>query len=107
MRRMVGDRIWERLPSATQAQRRAEGLTLQAELASLAAGAAFNPAHVRIPVVVGRGGQSRPHQRRSARELASALPKGELAEIPQAAHGAHLSHPGELADLLRQAAARI
>jgi pimeloyl-ACP methyl ester carboxylesterase len=107
MRRMVGDRIWERLPSATQARRRAEGPTLQAELASLAAGPVFNPGHVRIPVVVGRGGRSRPHQRRSARELATALPKGELAEIPDAAHGAHLSHPGELADLLVRAAARV
>ena len=107
VRRMVGDRIWERLPSATQARRRAEGPTLQAELISLAAGPVFDPAHVRVPVVVGRGGRSHPHQRRSARELASALPKGELAEIPGAAHGAHLSHPEELAALVGQAAARI
>jgi pimeloyl-ACP methyl ester carboxylesterase len=107
MRRMVGDRIWERLPSATQAQRRAEGHTLLAELTSLGRGPVFNPAHVRIPAVVGRGGHSRPHQRRSARELASTLPAGELVEIPDAAHGAHLSHPGELAGLVKHAADRI
>ena len=104
MRRMIGDRIWERLPSATRRQRRAEGHTLAAELASLAGAAVFDPARVRIPVLVGRGSRSRVHQRRGARELAGALPAGELVEIPEADHGAHLSHPGEVADLIRRVA---
>lgn len=104
MRRMVGDRVWERLPAATREQRRAEGSTFAAELRSLGAGAPFDPACIRVPVLVGRGGKSRVHQRRSARELAAALPNGELVEIADADHGAHLSHPAELADLLRRAA---
>jgi len=106
MRRQIGDRVWERLPSATQARRRAEGQTLQAEMASLRGGPVFDAARVSIPVIVGRGTLSSTHQRRSARELAAALPNGELADIPGATHGAHLSHPGEVADLLRRAAAR-
>ena len=100
MRRMVGDRIWERLPSATRRQRRAEGHTLAAELASLAGAPVFDPGRVRIPVLVGRGGRSRVHQRRGARELAASLPNAELVEIPEADHGAHLSHPGEVAALI-------
>jgi pimeloyl-ACP methyl ester carboxylesterase len=104
MRRMVGDRIWERLPAATRAQRRAEGSTFDAELRSLGAGAPFDPARIRRPVLVGRGGRSRVHHRRAARELAAALPEGRLVEIADADHGAHLSHPAEVADLLRQAA---
>jgi len=106
MRRQIGDRVWERLPSATQARRRAEGHTLQAEMASLGGGPVFDAAQVSIPVIVGRGSRSSTHQRRSARELAAALPKGELADIPEASHGAHLSHPGEVAELVRRAAAR-
>jgi pimeloyl-ACP methyl ester carboxylesterase len=106
VRRMVGDRVWERLPSATRAQRRAEGHTLQAELRSLSHGAAFDAAAVRIPVIVGRGGNSSVHQRRAVRELAAALPAGTMAEIAGAGHGAHLSHPAEVAALLGQAAAR-
>lgn len=102
MRRMVGDRIWERLPQATREQRRAEGHTLAAEIESLATGPLFDPTRIRVPVIVGRGGRSRPHQRRSARELADALPDGTLVEIPEAAHGVHLSHPGEVADLIRR-----
>lgn len=105
MRRMVGDRIWERLPSATRAQRRAEGRTLAAELESLAGRPVFHPERIQIPVIVGRGGRSRVHQRRSARELAAVLPFGELAEIADSGHGAHLSHPAEVAELIRRVAA--
>ena len=104
MRRMVGDRVWERLPTATRQQRRAEGITLNAELATLAGEAVFDPARIRIPVLVGRGGRSRVHQRRAARELAAELPKGELVEIAEAGHGAHLSHPGEVADFIQRVA---
>jgi pimeloyl-ACP methyl ester carboxylesterase len=105
MRRMIGDRVWERLPSATRAKRRAEGRTLHAELLSLGEGAPFDPAQVRIPVLVGRGGEARPHHRRGGRELAAALPKGRMVEIAGAQHGAHLTHPAELAALFEEAAA--
>ena len=105
MRRVVGDHVWERLPSATRAARRAEGATFSAEIATLARGPVFDPAQIRIPVIVGRGGRSSAHQRRSVRELAASLPYGEMADLPEAGHGAHLSHPGEVADLIRKVAA--
>jgi pimeloyl-ACP methyl ester carboxylesterase len=104
MRRVVGDRVWERLPESTRRQRRAEGPALQAEMASLRDGPVFDAAQVKIPVMVGRGGRSKVHQRRSSRELAASLPHAELVEIPDAAHGAHLTHPAELAALVRRAA---
>jgi pimeloyl-ACP methyl ester carboxylesterase len=104
MRRMVGDRIWERLPSSTQAARRAEGATMKAEIATLGAGPVFEPARIPVPVIVGRGGRSSAHQRRGVRELAASLPNGDLADIPEAGHGAHLSHPGEIANLIREVA---
>jgi N-formylmaleamate deformylase len=103
MRRMVGDRIWERLPAATREQRRSEGPTLEAELRTLAASRPFDPQLIDVPVIAGRGGRSRPHQRRGAEELAAALPRGELVEVPDAAHGVHLSHPAEVAELIRRA----
>jgi pimeloyl-ACP methyl ester carboxylesterase len=106
MRRMVGDRIWERLPASTRAERRSEGQTLVAEMRSLGSGPVFDPALVSIPVTVGRGSLSSAAQRRAARELASALPQGERAEIAGAGHGVHLTHPQELARLIRIAARR-
>jgi pimeloyl-ACP methyl ester carboxylesterase len=105
MRRMVGDRVWERLPASTRAQRRSEGRTLRAEINSLADAPAFEAASVRIPVIVGRGGLSSAHQRRAARELAATLPFGQLVEIAEAGHGAHLSHSAEVAALLERVAA--
>lgn len=104
MRRMVGDHVWDRLPSSTRAKRRAEGPTLAAELRSLHLAPPFDAAAIRIPVLVGRGGQSRPHQRRGARELAATLPAGELVDIEDAHHGAHLSHPAQVAAFLERAA---
>ena len=104
MRRMIGDRVWERLPSATRTQRRAEGHTLDAEISSLTRTPPFDPAAVSIPVIVGRGGRSSPSQRRAAGELASALPHATLVDIAEAGHGAHLSHPAEVAGLLERVA---
>jgi pimeloyl-ACP methyl ester carboxylesterase len=106
MRRMVGDRIWERLPKATREQRRSEGHTLNADIGLLAGAAVFDPDQIRIPVIVGRGGDSRRHQRRSARELAASLPNAELVDIAGCGHGAHLSHPGVVAELLVEVAKR-
>jgi pimeloyl-ACP methyl ester carboxylesterase len=37
--------------------------------------------------------------------LAAQVPRGELIVIEGASHGAHLSHPGEFAELVRRAAA--
>ncbi len=105
MRRMIGDRIWERLPSATRAQRRAEGHTLDAEIDSLTRTPPFDAGAVTIPVIVGRGGRSSALQRRAAGELATSLPHATLADIAEAGHGAHLSHPAEVAALLGRAAA--
>lgn len=107
MRRLVGDRIWERLPATTRDQRRAEGNTLHAELTSLSSGPAFDVDAVGAPVIVGRGGQSSGYQRRAARQLAAELPLGELADIPDAGHGAHLTHPAQVAALLHRVAARV
>ena len=107
MRRMVGDRVWERLPEGTRRQRRSEGPTFLAELETLRNAPPFAADRIRVPVLVGRGGESSAHHRRSARELAASLPKGELCEIRGASHGAHLSHPAELAALIRLAGDRL
>jgi pimeloyl-ACP methyl ester carboxylesterase len=104
MIRMVGERIWQRLPPTTRRRRREEGRTLLAEMRSIRT-PAWDPAAVTVPVIVGRGGESRPHHQRSAAELARRLPDGTLRIIPGARHGAHLSHPAELAGLLRDVAA--
>jgi pimeloyl-ACP methyl ester carboxylesterase len=105
MRRMVGHRVWERLPAATREQRRAEGPTLVTELAGLRAGAPFEISQVGVPVVVGCGSVGLPYAATWARTLAGLLPRGELVEVPGATHGIHLGDPAALAAMVRSAAA--
>jgi pimeloyl-ACP methyl ester carboxylesterase len=106
LRRMIGDANWERLPRAMRAERRAEGATLVAELLSV------RPPHpvpfvaeaIAAPVISARGSQARPQHVRASGELARTAPRGELVVIAGAEHGAHLTHPHELAGLARRAA---
>lgn len=101
MRRMVGDRVWQSLPEATRRHRREEGVALQAEMRALHHGPPFDPAAIEMPVVVAYGSDGRDHHRRSAPVLASELPDGRLIEVAGAGHGIHLSHPEQLASLIR------
>ena len=106
MRKVVGERVWSRLPSATRAARRSEGATLLAEMASIRGPAPFDPASVPVPVVAGYGTASEHRHRQSAARLAELVPDGELCPIEGAGHGAHLSHPAEFAALVRRVVER-
>jgi len=105
LRRMVGDDRWEALPERTRAARRREGTALAAELRSVrtAPTPPLDPREVAVPVVVGRGSRSSEHLRRSAGELAAAIPGAVLVEVEGADHGAHLTHPVEVAAWVRRA----
>jgi len=50
-------------------------------------------AEIRCPTLVIRGTESRVLGREAAERMVRALPAGELAEIPKAAHPAHLDNP--------------
>ena len=107
LRRLIGDDLWERLPARTRAERRAEGPALLADLHTVRPPAPppFTAAALVMPVLAARGSEARPHHRRATDELARAAPRGELAVIEGAPHGAHLSHPAAFAELVRRAVA--
>lgn len=109
MRRMIGDERWERLPQRTQEQRRAEGPALVAELASIRDPdhAPYEPERVLVPVVAAHGTTSSPHHQRTAEALAALAPAAALSVVEGAGHAAHLSHPAEVAGLVRQALERV
>ena len=108
MRHIIGPNLWERLPAAMQAERRAEGHALVADLALIRPpDARYDPTAIGVPLESGCGTQSAPRFIRSARELAEMVPGAELVEVEGAAHGVHLSHPQALADLVERAGARV
>lgn len=99
MRRMAGDRVWERLPAATRSARRAEGRAFVDEGADLRRGRPWDPARIACEVRVGCGERSGERFVRAAREVADVL-GAALVTLPGADHGAHLSSAAEFADRL-------
>jgi pimeloyl-ACP methyl ester carboxylesterase len=106
MRRIVGDRVWERLPPRTRAQRRSEGEAMLADLDSVRIGEAYDPSRIVAPVVSGYGDQSDERHRRAATELSHDVAGTALVVVAGAGHGAHASHPDEFAHFVRRAVER-
>jgi pimeloyl-ACP methyl ester carboxylesterase len=102
MRRLVGDERWERLPAGTRAGRRAEGVAMVGELNDLRRAPPWNADDVRCPVLAVGGEHGRAHHQRGMQLLADMLPSGTFARLDGAGHGAHNTHPTELAMLLRE-----
>jgi pimeloyl-ACP methyl ester carboxylesterase len=107
MRRMIGDRRWERLPAATRADRRAEGPTLVAELGDVQSRAPFDPAKIEVPVLIACGEHARPQHRRAMAVLAErfgSVPGSvfEHVEVQGVGHGVHFDDPAALAGLVRR-----
>ncbi|MEA3054795.1 MAG: hypothetical protein QOD30_227 [Actinomycetota bacterium] len=108
LRRMIGDEKWASLPERTREERRAEGEALLTELASAHDdGAPYDTAKVTVPVISARGTTSDAHLQRGADVLAAELPDVAHAVIEGAGHGAHQSHPAEMAHLIRRALGRV
>ncbi len=106
-RLMVGEHTWSRLRERDRSARRSEGPALLDELRDLRApDTSVDLAAVNVPVVVGAGGRSAEHLRRSAVQLQLALPDAWMIEITESGHGAHLSHPDDFARFVRAAVAR-
>ncbi len=103
MRRIVGDKIWDRLPPQTKDARRAEGEALLADLGSLRGGPSpvVHQACV-VPSEIGFGALSLPHQQEAARETAKLLPAAELTELPGTGHGCLTGNPEGYASMIRR-----
>lgn len=97
---MVGERIWRRLPASSREDRRREGPALLADMRIADGTARFDPASVRVPVLIAAGGGEDDDRRREARALADALPDAELVSIEGAIHGIHLGDPAAAARLV-------
>jgi pimeloyl-ACP methyl ester carboxylesterase len=108
MRRMVGDANWERLPERTKAERRADGPALVGEFEDVRRGPPYDPAEIRVPVVLARGGDCAPQHVRAAAVLteqlrAPARTAGfELVVVPGARHGIHFQDPDACAGVVRR-----
>jgi pimeloyl-ACP methyl ester carboxylesterase len=107
MRSIVGEEVWSRLPPSTKAARRAEGPALLADMADIQQlPPPYDPVAVPVPVVVGRGSESKGQHRRGTEALLELLPDATLHLIEGAGHGAHASHPDGFVEFVDAAVRR-
>lgn len=100
-RRVVSDEAWERLSETERQSRRDDGPALLADLAVIRGPAPFDLAAIRTPIVLVHGdGHLGPYYRALGEELRSAAPSVATIEMAHAGHGAHLSRPSPLAELI-------
>ncbi len=92
MRRLVGDAVWERLPAAKRAERRAEGAAMVDELADLRRRPPWSGEQVAVPVLTLRGERARPHHRRAMQSLTGMIPGCRAAIVPEAGHAGPHTH---------------
>ncbi len=97
MRRLVGDEAWERLPTSTQQQRRAEGPAMVAELADLRRQAPWQAGDVRVPVLALYGERGRPHHRAAMEHLGETLPDCRVEMVGDCGHAGPHTHAGVVA----------
>lgn len=100
LRRFIGDERWDRLPERTRALRRAEGVVLVEELASLRRGRPYDFDRIECPLVVGVGTRAGEHMQRGSRLLAEECGSLPLVVLDGAHHNAHASRPAEFAERL-------
>jgi pimeloyl-ACP methyl ester carboxylesterase len=99
-RRILGDRRWEALPADARARRLAEGRAVQVDLGSELT-EPFRFADVRVPALVGCGGDTEGLHGPAARWLAEQLPDARLHVVPGTAHLAPRTHPAAFATFVR------
>jgi pimeloyl-ACP methyl ester carboxylesterase len=97
MRRLVGDAVWERLPASKQAERRAEGAAMVAELADLRRGAPWDGARIVAPVLALHGEHARPHHRTAMEGLSDMIAGSRSTMVPAAGHAGPHTHADAVA----------
>ena len=103
-KRMVSPETWERLSAAERESRRLDGPALIADLVVLGQPEPFHLADLAVPTIYAFGDWARaPYYRQLTTLLHSLNPLIESVELAKAGHGAHLSHPDQLARLVEQA----
>ncbi len=100
-RRVMSDAAWERLSENERESRRLDGPALLADLAVMRGPAPFDLAAMSTPVVLIHGdGHLGEHYRELSIELTKCCPEVRTIEMAHTGHGAHLSRPGPLAELI-------
>jgi pimeloyl-ACP methyl ester carboxylesterase len=104
VRRMVGDRRYERIPAATRLELAKDGPALVTELTTIRRlPAPFDPSRVEVPVLVAWGTESPERHKQGSDWLVSGLPHATKHVVAGAGHNAHRTHSKEIAAIVSAA----
>lgn len=107
LRRMISDPVWERLPERTKALRRTEGRAFLRELGQLVDGRiSFDPSEITVDVVAGISSRPSHHHRFGLIKLVESIDVTSYC-VPHSRHGAHLTNPQALAEVVVQQFAKV
>ncbi|HUY30015.1 MAG TPA: alpha/beta fold hydrolase [Acidimicrobiales bacterium] len=106
-RSMLGDERYARLAPATRAGIALDGAAAAGEIAELPTAAAFDASAIDVTVVAARGSDAAVRHVLGAEWLAGAVRGATLAVVAGAGHGAHITHPNELAVLVEEACREV
>jgi pimeloyl-ACP methyl ester carboxylesterase len=106
MRRLIGDRRWDKLPDSTRAARRAEGPALIGELDDLQRNEPWSRDEVRVPVLAVRGEHAADHHRQGTTVIADWFGT-EPVVLRGARHFGPNTHPDEMGDVVTQFARTV
>ncbi len=107
LRKMIGDERWEALGPRVQQARHAEGPALLTDLEAARGAGDLDLASLGLPVVLGVGTQTSVRHARAVDHLAGLIAGAEVVEVDGAGHGAHMTHPVEVASMVHRALDRI
>jgi pimeloyl-ACP methyl ester carboxylesterase len=108
LRRMIGDRRYERIPASTRLELLRDGRALDTELAAIRRDPPpFDPARIGVPVVVAWGSATLERHRRGSEWLASSVPHAVSRIVEGAGHDGHRTHSKEISELVLAAAGRV
>ena len=107
-RRMVSDAAWDHLAESERADRIADGAGLVSDIQIIRSETPFTLEALEtfvVPMTIVIGATATGHRLAAERVVATAA-NGTLLSIEGAPHGAHLSHPDTLAEIVMRHAAR-
>lgn len=102
LRRLLGDRVWERLPESTRAQRRMEGATMIAEIGELSSRPPWRADRITVPVVAVAGTLSSSRHRDAMRALGEQIVSARVVDVDGARHFGPSTHPDAVAAIVAE-----
>ena len=106
VRRMIGEDRWRTLPANSRSKLRGQGVLMVHELNTQTT-QRYSIADAQIPLIFAVGDSSGDHAQKAAESFGDEASSGRVVRLQGAKHDAPMSHPEQVADLIKAAVQQI